>query len=139
MRQVMSKAVAIKAPTFFSSNTNLFQDSASAISFGFTGVGVSPCAIAVNPVGIGIGATVSSAAPLSRAHAVSSLLESIWLHWRALTAVACLADERAAVSPKKTHSLVRLHAHCTTPSVVSADVKANVPQRSTRSTAHAAQ
>ena len=60
MRQVMSKAVAIKAPTFFSSNTNLFQDSASAISFGFTGVGVSPCAIAVNPVGVGIGATVSS-------------------------------------------------------------------------------
>ena len=75
MRQVMSKAVAIKAPTFFSSNTNLFQDSASAISFGFTGVGVSPCAIAVNPVGIGIGATVSSVAPPSRAHAESSLLE----------------------------------------------------------------
>ena len=100
MRQVMSKAVAIKAPTFFSSNTNLFQDSASAISFGFTGVGVSPCAIAVNPVGIGIGATVSSAAPLPIAPAESSLLEAIWLHWRALTAVSCLADERAALSPK---------------------------------------
>ena len=101
MHQVMSKAVAIKAPTFFSSNTNLFQDSASAISFGFTGVGVSPCAIAVNPVGIGIGATVSSAAPLSRAPAVSSLLESIWLRGRALTAASCLADERAALLTKR--------------------------------------
>ncbi|CAK0783887.1 hypothetical protein CVIRNUC_007087 [Coccomyxa viridis] len=63
VEEVMSKAVAIKAPTFFSSNTNLFQDSASAISFGFTGVGVSPCAIAVNPVGIGIGATGINIAP----------------------------------------------------------------------------
>ena len=77
MRQVMSKAVAIKAPTFFSSNRNLFQDSVSAISFGFTGVGVSPCAIAVNPVGIGIGATVSSAASLTKAHAECHLLDFI--------------------------------------------------------------
>ena len=69
MRQVMSRAVAITPPTFFSSNTNLFQDSVSALSFGFTGMGVSPCAVAVNPVGIGIGATVSSAAPLTRADA----------------------------------------------------------------------
>ncbi|CAK0783949.1 hypothetical protein CVIRNUC_007152 [Coccomyxa viridis] len=63
VEEVMNKAVAIKAPTFFSSNTDLFQDSVSAISFGFTGVGVSPCAIAVNPVGIGIGATGINIAP----------------------------------------------------------------------------
>ena len=61
--QVMKKAVAITPPTFFSSNTNLFQDSVAALNFGFTGVGVSPCAIAVSPVGVGIGATVSFAAP----------------------------------------------------------------------------
>ena len=66
MCQVMSKAVAITPPVFFSANTNLFQDSVSAISFSLTGLGVSPCAIAVNPAGIGIGATVSSTAPLTR-------------------------------------------------------------------------
>ena len=74
MRQVMGRAVAITPPVFFSSNTNLFQDSVSAISFGFTGVGVSPCAIAVNPVGIGIGATVIGAAGLTRAYAECVLL-----------------------------------------------------------------
>ena len=61
--QVMKKAVAITPPTFFSSNTNLFQDSVAALNFGFTGIGVSPCAIAVSPVGVGIGATVSFTAP----------------------------------------------------------------------------
>ena len=61
--QVMAKAVAITPPTFFSSNTDLFQDSVAALKFGFTGVGVSPCAIAVGPVGVGLGATVSFAAP----------------------------------------------------------------------------
>ena len=60
--QVMKKAVAITPPVFFSSNTNLFQDSVAALNFGFTGDGVSPCAIAVSPVGVGIGATVSFAA-----------------------------------------------------------------------------
>ena len=75
----MSQAVAITPPTFFSSNTNLFQDSVSDITFGFTGVGISPCAIAVSPVGIGIGATVSDAAQLIRAHAESLLIWHIWL------------------------------------------------------------
>ena len=35
----------------------------AALNFGFTGIGVSPCAIAVSPVGVGIGATVSFTAP----------------------------------------------------------------------------
>ena len=100
MRQVMNKAVAIKAPTFFSSNTNLFQDSVSAISFGFTGVGVSPCAIAVSPVGIGIGATVSSAAPLTKAHAECYLLEFIRLRRRALSVVSCLPDQHDPLLPR---------------------------------------
>ena len=65
--QVMKKAVAITPPIFFPSNTNLFQDSVAALNFGFTGVGVSPCAIAVSPVGVGIGATVSFAAPQNNA------------------------------------------------------------------------
>ncbi|CAK0759021.1 hypothetical protein CVIRNUC_002665 [Coccomyxa viridis] len=63
VEEVMKKAVAITPPTFFSSNTNLFQDSVAALNFGFTGVGVSPCAIAVSPVGVGIGATGINIAP----------------------------------------------------------------------------
>ena len=62
--------MAITPPTFFSSNTNLFQDSVAALNFGFTGVGVSPCAIAVSPVGVGIGATVSFAAPQTFRHRI---------------------------------------------------------------------
>ena len=78
--QVMKKAVAITPPTFFSSNTNLFQDSVAALNFGFTGVGVSPCAIAVSPVGVGIGATVSFAAPQNTPYDTCILSQGTALH-----------------------------------------------------------
>ena len=50
----MTKAVSISAPTFFATNTALFQDNIAAIQFGFSGVSVSPCAIPIVPIGIGI-------------------------------------------------------------------------------------
>ena len=42
------------APTFFATSTNLFQETIAAITFGFTGVGVAPCAIPITPLGVGI-------------------------------------------------------------------------------------
>ncbi|CAL5221431.1 g3619 [Coccomyxa viridis] len=54
LSQAMTNAVSINAPTFFSTNTNLFQDTIAAIQFGFTGLSVAPCAIPIVPTGVGI-------------------------------------------------------------------------------------
>ena len=54
LAQAMKKAVSISAPVFFASNTDLFQDLPAAITFGFAGVSVAPCAIPIVPIGIGI-------------------------------------------------------------------------------------
>ena len=54
LAQAMSNAVSISAPTFFSTSTDLFQDTIAAIQFGFQGVSYSPCAIPVTPLGVGI-------------------------------------------------------------------------------------
>lgn len=50
----MTHVVSIYAPTFFSSNTNLFQENIAALQFGFAGISVAPCAIPITPIGIGI-------------------------------------------------------------------------------------
>lgn len=54
LAQAMKKAVSISAPTFFATNTDLFQDSVAAIQFGFAGLVVAPCAVPVVPIGVGI-------------------------------------------------------------------------------------
>lgn len=54
LAQAMKKAVSISAPTFFATNTDLFQDSIAAIQFGFAGVVVVPCAVPIVPIGVGI-------------------------------------------------------------------------------------
>lgn len=54
LAQAMTNAVSITAPTFFSTSTDLFQDTIAAIQFGFQGVSVSPCAIPITPLGVGI-------------------------------------------------------------------------------------
>ena len=46
--------VSISVPTFFASDTDLFQDTIAAVQFGFQGVSVVPCAIPITPLGIGI-------------------------------------------------------------------------------------
>ena len=54
LAQAMTNAVSITAPTFFSTSTDLFQDTIAAIQFGFQGVAVAPCAIPITPLGVGI-------------------------------------------------------------------------------------
>ena len=58
----LTNAVSISAPVFFSTNTNLFQDTIAAIQFGFTGLSVTPCAIPITPLGVGIFPQVKAAA-----------------------------------------------------------------------------
>ena len=54
LHDLLTNAVEITAPVFFSSATDLFQSQFAAISFGFTGFQYAPCAIPVTPLGIGI-------------------------------------------------------------------------------------
>ena len=54
LHDLLTNAVSITAPVFFSSATDLFQSQFAAISFGFTGFQYSPCAIPVTPLGVGI-------------------------------------------------------------------------------------
>ncbi|CAK0774053.1 hypothetical protein CVIRNUC_004129 [Coccomyxa viridis] len=54
LAEVMSNAVSITAPVFFASSTNLFQETIAAITFGFSGVSVAPCAIPITPLGVGV-------------------------------------------------------------------------------------
>ena len=46
--------VCSNAPVFFASSTNLFQETIAAITFGFSGVSVAPCAIPITPLGVGV-------------------------------------------------------------------------------------
>ena len=70
LHDLLTNAVSITAPVFFSSATDLFQSQFAAISFGFTGFQYSPCAIPVTPLGIGIFPQVmlTQAAPEGAAH-----------------------------------------------------------------------
>ena len=54
LADALNNAVAISAPTFFSSNTDLFQETIAALQFSFFGAVYAPCAIPITPLGIGI-------------------------------------------------------------------------------------
>ncbi len=89
----MTNAVSINAPTFFSTNTNLFQDTIAAIQFGFTGLSVAPCAIPIVPTGVGIFPQVRCPALLGR-YPLSCMCsrkpcvhEVVWRHAHALRAM----------------------------------------------------
>ena len=75
----LTNADAISAPTFFATNTALFQDSIAAIQFGFTGVGVAPCAIPITPLGVGIFPQVPLSLPSIRSVQETCQLKGVML------------------------------------------------------------
>lgn len=86
--QALDNAVSINAPTFFATNTNLFQDSIAALQFFFTGVSVAPCAIPITPVGIGIFPQVWGSALPARVHGACALKSPLFL-WSGALPMLC--------------------------------------------------